>query len=344
MTDDIIFGSRVPSWSFNRALVELENKEVQGFRNSQIDPSSDLSIDLWRDHGWAVRHQHARGTCNAFAVVAAEELRRFHDSGKTAFTPLSEEHLYAKARGKRADRLIGGGNQAAQEALEDGGTFLGQMLDALIENGLADAADVEYRPYADIDFAIADFDPQIEGKAEQRTVSEDQLTHDITRAVVGIEREWLNESKRPKLADFFARQLTLGKPVVAAFAILNDAEYAWTGQYARASGHVRYPTDRIVADKRPVAGHSVCLVGHIENPEDEDSDNPWIFLFRNSYGTEIFARDADRFEGRPNTGRPGYGIISARDVSRYCWEFLTSASPEEIQALQGRAPSRADII
>ena len=83
-----------------------------------------------------------------------------------------------------------------------------------------------------------------------------------------------------------------------------------------------------------MAGHSVCLVGYVKNCDD-DPNNPYTFLFRNSYGTDIFAKDADQFPERLNAGLAGYGIISARDVVQYCWEFLAYASPEQTKFLTG---------
>jgi hypothetical protein len=342
MTDDIVFGSGVPQWSFARVLTEIVERSSFPIDEKIIRSEKDLSKEL-RDtmhehlntHGWPVRNQHARGTCNAFAVVASEELRRFRL--EEPYQPLSEEYLYDKAWRKPLTRVPDPLTKPAKDILkEQGGTFLGQVMDALIENGIADAGDVPYEPYAPVKPPDQPrvFGSSVENIAADRRVDEVQLFHDITEAKVGLDREWKNQTLRPNVADFFVNQLSKERPVAAAFAILNEAEYVWTGEYARASGHIRYPTDKIVEGKRPVAGHSVCLVGYKENLDDV-GDNPWTFLFRNSYGTDIFAKDADQFPNRLNTPLPGYGIISARDVKRYCWEFLTFASPDDIRLLTG---------
>lgn len=342
MTDDIVFGSGVPQWSFARVLTEIVERSSFPIDKSTLPPEVDLSEQL-RDavledentRGWPVRNQHVRGACNAFAVVAAEELRRFI-MGK-GYTPLSEEYLYEKALRKPPTRVPNPVTGIAADRFNElGGTYLGQVADALIIDGIADAKDVPYKPSAPAkppDKARV-FECSVESIAANRKVQPTELFHDITDEGVGPERTWVKGTLRPNLVDFFVNQLADGRPVAAAFAILNEAEYVWTGEYARASGHIRYPTDKIVAGKRPVAGHSVCLVGFRENPDD-DGDNPWTFLFRNSYGTEIFAKDADRFPNRLNARLPGYGIISARDVKRYCWEFLTHASPDDIKLLTG---------
>jgi hypothetical protein len=336
MTDDIIFGSGVPGWSSEQVQIELAERSILRFDNKTNLFGKDLS-KLLRDqdkHGWPVRHQHARGTCNAFSVVAMEELQRFFGSG--TYEPLSEEHLYAKARKKPPTRLPEPLTEQAQKILDEkGGTYLSQMMDALIQDGLADAADAKYEPTAVLGSEKEiKFSTEIEGKAQDRRVEADLLFHDITTESVGTCRQWKSNTARGNLAEFFARQLENNKPIAAAFAILNDAEYVWTGNYARTSGHVRYPTDKIVEGKRPVAGHSVCLVGYGRNPDD-DGTNPWMFLFRNSYGTRIFAKNADQFPDGLNKDLPGYGIISGNDVIRYCWEFLTRASPDDIAVLTG---------
>jgi hypothetical protein len=342
MTDDIVFGSGVPQWSFARVLTEIVERSSFPIDKSTLRPKVDLSEEL-RDapledenlRGWRVRNQHARGTCNAFAVVAAEELRRF--IVWKGYTPLSEEYLYEKALRKPPTRVPNPVTGIAADRFKElGGTYLGQLADALIKDGIADAKDVAYKPFAPAkppDEARV-FESSVESIAAGRKVEPAELFHDITSEGVGPKRRWANGTLGPNLVDFFVNQLSKERPVAAAFAILNEAEYVWTGEYARASGHIRYPTDKIVEGKRPVAGHSVCLVGYKENLDDV-GDNPWTFLFRNSYGTDIFAKDADQFPDRLNTPLPGYGIISARDVKRYCWEFLTFASPDDIELLTG---------
>jgi hypothetical protein len=342
MTDNIIFGSGVPQWSSAQVQNELVG-QVSVFTevNKGLRSRKDLSEALRDKHEWPVRHQHARGTCNAFAMVAAEELRRFIESGKNSYTQLSEEYLYDKAWRKNFTRVPEPPTGLAKEIFaRQGGTYLGQVMDALIKDGLADAEDAPYDPDAAVKpperskvFSGLDVP-----KALGRIVEEDKLFHDIAQKKVDSIRQWKRDTGRASLADFFVRQLEDDKPVAAAFAILNDAEYVWTGNYARASGHVRYPTDEISDGKRPVGGHSVCLVGYERIPDGGDS-NQWMFLFRNSYGTRIFAQKPDQFPGRLNTTLPGYGIISAYDVNRYCWEYLTRASPADIEALTGgRSP------
>lgn len=344
MTDNITFNSAIPQWSFTQALNNLVEPRFNVFGNKSVDQDANLKDRLTKVHRWPVRHQHARGTCNAFAVVAAEELFRYIESGDKRFEPFSEEYLYSKSRIKPFKRVPDPPQGAALKTFQDlGGTFLGQMMDALIDDGLADAADAKYNHDAKVDFQVAAFKTGVEERAKHRKVEETQLFHDITEAKVGENREWFNNTARPTLVEFFTNQLLKDIPVVASFAILNNAEYVWTGEYARASGHVRYPPDEVVKGKRPVAGHSVCLVGYRPNLEG-DNRNPGTFLFRNSYGSEIFAKDADQFPDRLNTGLPGYGIISARDVSRYCWEYLTRASDEDIQLLTDGEARRRDIL
>lgn len=344
MTDHITFNSAIPQWSLNQSLENLAVARFNVFRNKSVDQDVNLKDRLTNVHPWPVRHQHGRGTCNAFAAVAAEELFRFIESGGQRFVPYSEEYLYSKSRVKSFKRVPDPPQGAALKTFqENGGTFLGQVMDALIDNGLADAADAKYDPDAKVNYQVAAFKTEVEDRAKHRTVEEIQLFHDITDAKVGEDREWHHNTARAVLVEFFADRLSKGIPVVATFAILNDAEYVWTGEYARTSGHVRYPPDGVAKEKRPVSGHSVCLVGYRPNFGSDDS-NPGTFLFRNSYGSEIFAKDADQFPDRLNTGLPGYGIISARDVSRYCWEYLTRASGEDIQLLTDGGVRRRDIL
>jgi hypothetical protein len=343
MTDDIVFNSAIPQWSLAQSLGNLTEPRFNVFRDKSLDQDVNLQERLTNAHPWPVRNQFERGTCNAFAVVAAEELFRFIEGGETELEKFSEEHLYSKSRLKPFDRVPDPPQGDALTAIQAlGGTFLGQVMDALIDDGLADAADAEYDSNAPVNFQVSVFKMRVEERAKQRRVEEKQLFHDITEAKVGVDREWVHGTRRANLVEFFANQLSKGFPVVASFAILNDAEYVWKDDYAQASGHIRYPTDEVAKGKRPVAGHSVCLVGYRPNL-GADRSNPGTFLFRNSYGTEKFAKDPSKYPKHLNAGLPGYGIISAHDVSRYCWEILTRATDDDIQLLTDGDARRLDI-
>lgn len=286
----------------------------------------DGAADLLSDGLWNVRNQGRRGTCNAFAAVAAEELWAFHNKNRTTITPLSEEFLYAQTRVVPfADVDINLEATAAAKLKASGGTFLAQTGIAIHQTGVCAANLMEYQPDQTVAFYEKDIPQQAVDDAASRNDPPAEFDHNITkRAEVGLHKAWRHELPASRISAVFIDALKNKRPVIASFAILAREDWIWTDDAAKSFGHVRYPHPQIAAMRRPVAGHAVCLVGMQIN-EQGTTENPGWFLFRNSYGVDLFAKEQYRDDLPPIALAPGYGTISAYDVDRYCWEYLIRA-------------------
>lgn len=318
-----VFGGGVPTgWSFARAEENRSNaRTISLGTNPYIDK---VLVQPPVDGGkWPVRHQCARGTCSAFAVTAAEELYRYYANPNEEMLFFSEEYLYAKSRAVGYSMLSASLNAEDEARLvQTGGTFLEQAMIAMDTHGLAPREDVPYECHRPVAAVLEGISPSVEQAAAAHVVSKDQFDHDVTTdAAIGDERFWAGNTNEVLLSAFFAQKIQAGRPVAASFAILWGAEYVWRGHVARLTGKVKYPPVEAAKDRRPVAGHAVCLVGFKANP-DPDGENRGWFLFRNSLGTSEFAYGQPLDTKEPISLAPGYGTISASDVDLYCWEYL----------------------
>lgn len=282
-----------------------------------INIAQKQGIDLITSGDWPVRDQAHRGTCNAFAAVAAEELSNWRETG--IMEPYSEEYLYAATR----KQSLSGLNADACKVKKKGTTFLRQVKDALrpAQKGLVRAGDPDYdaSPETTENYAVA------RAPSPHAVITpHGSYAHDVfERPVVGPNSVWREgPTEGTTVVDIFLNQLQKGVPVVASFAILEGpGARAFTSSDARAYGVVSYPHISIViADQlKPGAGHTVCLTGYIPDPLDPDVG--W-FVFRNSYGRDDFAHDAGTTNAKLVAPAQGYGLIAAWDVEIYCWEYL----------------------
>lgn len=281
--------------------------------------------DLVSRRAWKVRDQSERGTCTAFAVVAAEELYRRpqQDAAKPEF--LSEEHLYAAIRSThpRDDAGVAVTDDQIAKNNKDGSTYLAQAREALINQGLCARELMEYEDEEDIAYYVKDIPSYAVEDAALRKIARTELVHNIIDIDNGnlppYETTWINTLQTP-LADVFWLQLSQGIPIVASFAILDIKD--WFEGIARDWGEVKYHG---VQDGTPEGGHTVCLTGYVP-PVDGDTVSGGWFQFRNSLGSR-FAKEFDRDPYEPIVIATGYGHISAKDVNTYCWEYLHRASP-----------------
>lgn len=275
---------------------------------------------------WPIRDQGERGTCNAFAIAAAEELVETNQFNRTP--DLSEEYLYALLRKNIFAPLNAAGVNLDEidqdEIVASGGTFLIGALNAFERHGICEESfavyDKNMRP---VNYALDAIPIGANADAALRRRSRNTLEHDITRdPSTGDGRFWVNNSADFAPSARFAKKLQQGLPVVASFAILSGTgKQAWFSELALRRGVVEYPGDAQAALLQPIGGHTVCLIGVCE--AFEGPDNPGYFLFRNSYGTDGFAAEAPTDGLENKKPAPGYGMISVRDVDRYCWEYLT---------------------
>jgi hypothetical protein len=289
----------------------------------------DTVVSDQRLANWHVRDQGRRATCTAFAVTAMEELWNVTNSGVESVPDLSEEFLYYMSRNKKIGELNIGIPPAEVDALtRSGATFLQQAYLALREHGISFEGDAPYAKNAVVN-SKREPSAAAKTKALRRRLTGD-MVHNIVDSkgggdVVGVKRAWHNNLEEGTtvssiLYDAIGKQ----RAIAAGFAVLNgQGRGAWFGATPFLTGQVKYPNDQIAATLQPIGGHAVCIVGFLQGPEN--SENPGWFVFRNSLGRYRFARNSNTFVGDTSTSLAGYGIVSAADVDRYCWEYLFHA-------------------
>ncbi|MFL4468972.1 hypothetical protein ACERZ8_03465 [Tateyamaria armeniaca] len=323
-----VFGGAVPpGWSASVAIDIMRSAKIR--LDNRFFKTKDLVGGLIRAENWQVRDQGERGTCNAFAVAAAEELREFNLSGK--LNDLSEEYLYGKMRSYGLEPLSDIGMDVSHvdtEAIEEsGGTFLEQARKALSEWGICSEDLAEYQKHAEENTFEDNFSENAINQAQENKIGESLLDHDIvSKPVVGIGKPWLRASTNRRISEVLAEKIQSGLPVAASFAVLSGTgKQAWTGRTALKFGKVEYPTDEVAKEMIAIGGHSVCLVGFVENHDPSILHGGW-FVFRNSHGEDGFATSIETDEEEPKAPAAGYGLISTHDVDRYCWEYLARTS------------------
>lgn len=288
---------------------------------------------------WPVRYQGARGTCNAFAVNAAEELYRWLQDRSQPMVPLSDEYLYSATRAIPFDdcRLnLGLKKKDIEERERTGATYLAQARLALEDQGVCRADLAPYTQRGAVNHVETVFSDAAHTDAATRRIETSDLRHYIVepgeeRRFFGDDRSWEppleQDGSEQSCSDIIHAALMNGTPVVAGFCILDTIGYAaWFGLRAMRFGTVAYPSDALVRAERlgPSGGHAVCIVGY--DPGEAPGEG-W-FLFRNSFGPFGFSRDRDSDNLLPKATARGYGYISERDVDRYCWEILHRAGPQ----------------
>ncbi|MGJ5621394.1 C1 family peptidase [Sulfitobacter sp. MF3-043] len=323
-----VFGGGVPAgWSSSITIDFMKGAGIS--RNDSFFKDKDLLGTLISTNNWPVRDQGTRGTCNAFAVAAAEELLGHNMSG--ALKNLSEEYLYGKMQGYGLDPLRDIGvnlSDIDEQALaESGGTFLEQARMTLIKNGLCSEASVEYQSNAATNHFETVFPEPAEIEASSSKIAEGKLAHDIVQRPKPAKlNPWLRSSTEQPISEVLAEKIQSGLPAAASFAILSGTgKQAWTGRRARHLGKVEYPSDTVARELTAIGGHSVCLVGFIASNDENTLHKGW-FVFRNSYGEDGFAKSFHKDDTQPVVPAAGYGLISTHDVDRYCWEYLARTS------------------
>lgn len=270
---------------------------------------------------WPARNQGpSRGTCNAFAMVAAEELWNFRQNNET-LADFSEEYLYTSVRSRNdLERLKLDAEQEAKlrgSMVEDGSTFLFQVQEVLPVDGLVARDAIEYdadpaRP-ANYKVSIPDGLTTVQINAT--------LVHDIDTNHPKSARSpqiWCSGDTR-SASERIREALAGGAPVVAAFYLLDyPYDTAWYGLSAQVYGLVRYPVAAAFDTLRVIGAHSVCIVDF----EIDDDTGEQMFIFRNSWGQHEFGSAPWKRQSGIRAPHRGYGLISADAVDQYCWEFL----------------------
>ncbi|MEM8730671.1 MAG: hypothetical protein AAGF79_12200 [Pseudomonadota bacterium] len=287
----------------------------------------DLAAPYLAD--WTPRSQGRRGTCTAFAVVAAEELYHARQSGTQSIVPLSEEFLYQRMRLEQFLPELGLEQEVLDYLKETGATFLDQARQVLQEEGLCRRALIPYRshPLLPSDYTV-DLDAETETAALQDAASRKAVfEHNVWANPDGLgkEKPWDDDIGSQTVSEIFRAQLAVGLPVVASVMIVRGSLLnGWDGVHAIRCGKVLYPSQDALYDRTPVDGHAVCITGYI--PSQDNPARGW-FMFKNSRGQQ-FATHLERGcpLDHPRAPAVGYGIISTRTIDTYCWEYMYRAS------------------
>lgn len=285
----------------------------------QVVAPVNLAEALITSGAWPVRDQGHRSTCNAFAVVAAEELADFRATG--ILPRYSEECLYRAIRKVDTGDALNNTEYVDPAALAaTGATFLAQAHVALRRGGLVPETGPPYdtNPLLPANYIA----PAPQTPARPVNAACDRSHAIAASPAIQPAIDWRPRFPEGKpLSQIFLEALHDGKPIVAALPILQvPGTDLFKSAEAVQWGRTAYPPESALRpDHRAVAGHSVCIVGYA--PQSDDRIDGW-FMFRNSYGTRVFAREADRDSRTPRALAPGYGLIPATQVERFCWEFL----------------------
>lgn len=325
----VALGAGIPSnWTVDVAL-NLANAALL----SSGDPlhqivGTDLANEPMDTGKWPVRDQGIRGACTAFAVAAAEEAWYFHQQLLTdepaAIVPLSEEFLYSVMQEYTyKDVGICLPKEMAEELRAAGATYLLQAIAALETVGICSEELAPYNPNQEIGFYQPSFEQEINDDALKRVTKKGDFVHGIVNVkkghIFGDEPVFRPPHIKVTTSQIFARALLAKSPVVAAFPILSMAGYSsWFGTQALQCGVVKYPPDDELANFSFTGGHTVCITGYIPGGSHDDG----VFVFRNSFGAIDFGSDAMHLRCGPVPAWRGYGVLSAADVDRYCWEYM----------------------
>ena len=311
-------GAVVPGWCVAKGGVSSPKVLTCGRRGKS--PRLNLAKGAMDRGDWPVGQQGHRGTCNAFAVTAAEELWAL--CAGEPLVKLSEEFLY-KVMG--AEPLpVSVDPQIAPSIDQSGTTFLLQAKTAIAKGALFPVA---LAPY-DLRRGLAvNHVTDVPVPASGALHRDAKFLHDIAKsASIDAGVEWTGgDWGQDTVVELFESKLRAGVPVVASFALLEKVGMdAFTSPNGRFTGEARFPAPGLAAQFPPRAGHTVCLVG-IEPGPGSDRLEDARFLFRNSHGGVRFGSLAGRGVDERTAPARGYGYVSARDVQRYCWEFLCRA-------------------
>lgn len=315
----IMFGTNTPSPDALDAIREARNSDYVAKPLDGVQPLhrrgglAPIRLDASVSLQWPPRDQFGRGTCVAFATLAAVEL---HRALRDDMPPerLSEQFLH--------DRMTTAHILPEAEAahLPQGGVLLRQALHALEEDGVVRSELAPYKPVAASAngsdgarvAALLAMGTRIECRAYGTIGSPQSL--DPAR----IDQIHPGQMTAQRILDF----LKLGLPVAIGVPLFQhpNGHSNWVLPAALRSGVVQCPDD---AHAPPLEGpradgHVVCITGFVPVPADPLGG--W-FVFRNSWGLD-FASHSTTAAKNLTAGLRGFGLISATHVNNYCWEYL----------------------
>lgn len=321
-----------PSWQLDIPIaVANQDNRRSAFHHTPSEPIN-LAAPLIGNDAWPAVNQDTRGTCNAFATVAAEELTHFiHGPKYSSVVSLSEEQFYAAIRAVSFSEIgVELDEETEREYLRNGATFIAQSHIALISSGIAEERLLPYEPHRAINYFVENLPDEVVRNAATRKVASSAIFHNIVEAtrgpLIGLDKTWRVDLDDQPTSEIILDALRNGFPVVAGFAILDGVGWgAWFGPAADDYGKVSYPYDSYLPGLNRVGGHSVCIVGYTPNDHDPADNHGW-FLFRNSYGATGFSKYWKWDTFAPISPAGGYGHVSARDIDRFCWEYMFRVS------------------
>lgn len=324
----IMFGSCTPSPDALKAICEARCCEnaappLEGAPSQRRKALAPIRLDAGVAPHWSPRDQFGRGTCVAFATLAAVEL---HRALRDDMPPerLSEQFLH--------ERMTTAHALPEDEAIDlpQGGVLLRQALHALEEDGVVGSEHAPYKPF------VADANGADEARQSELLAMSTRIAcraygtigNPQSLDAARIDPILPGQMTAQKILDF----LKLGLPVAIGVPLFRHPSGLsnWVLPSALRSGLVTCPDD---AHAPPLGGpradgHVVCVTGF--TPSTSDPLGGW-FVFRNSWGLD-FASHSATDEADRRAGLRGYGLISATHVNNYCWEYLVPV-PEDADPL-----------
>ncbi len=322
----VSFGSRAPSKKTandlrkSRAARSLHQPATTK-RSARKLPTQPIRLDAQIAHHWPVRDQFGRGTCVAFATLAAVELVR---ARQTDMPPerLSEQffhHIMLEQHPLSKD-------VAAEVPV--GGVLLHQAWLALTHSGVVGAEHAPYKParFDNTESARPESSSDVIARAGQNKIAPKAY------GTIGAPTE-MDDQHVEKITPGAQTELTIlgflqaGLPVALGVPLFQHPSGLsnWTLPSAMRSGVVPCPEDEgaPVLDGPRDDGHVVCITGFIPDPQEPLGG--W-FVFRNSWGLD-FASHATIPTDETSIQTRGYGMLSATHINAYCWEYLVPGAP-----------------
>lgn len=274
---------------------------------------------------WPPRDQFGRGTCVAFATLAAVEL---HHAFQEDMPPERLSEAYLHARMTRAHPLTG--PEAA--GIPEGSVLLRQALLALEADGVVASEHMPYKPQVPwMPDAITDPAPDLVALGQVnriRCLAYGTIGAPESLDPARVERIEPGHQTAQRIFEF----LRAGLPVVVGVPLFEHASGLsnWVLPEALRTGIVHCPEDAHAPqlDGPRTDGHVVCITGF--EPDEAEPLGGW-FVFRNSWGLEFAAQSGTARPGQ-NAMPRGFGMLSATHLNSYCWEYLVPA-PERANPL-----------
>lgn len=324
----IMFGTTAPSPDTLKAIrdaccSDYCDPPLDGSPSERRTGLAAIRLEASVSPHWPPRDQFGRGTCVAFATLAAVELHRALQDDMPP-DRLSEQFLHHRMTTAHAPP------EPEAAHLPNGSVLLRQALRALEADGVVRSEHAPYKPFAagvsgSSEPAMAEL-LGMARKIECRAYGTIGTPASIDPARIDPIRP--GHQTAQKILDFLKEGLpvAIGVPMFRHRSGLTN----WTLPATMRSGVVLCPDDAnapLLEGPRS-DGHVVCVTGFL--PASSDPLGGW-FVFRNSWGLE-FGTHSVIEAAEPVAGLRGFGLISASHVNNYCWEYLVPI-PESASAL-----------